>query len=283
MSFQKRGLGRGLDALMGTDALEAEAASRDAVTEIRIGDIDPNPDQPRANFDETALKELAESIQSVGVLQPILVCRSGERYTIVAGERRWRAARLAGLSTVPAIVRDWDEVRRMEAALIENLQRSDLNPVEEAAGVRSLMDQCGYTQEEVSKRVGKSRPAVANLLRILTLPEEILDMVREGRLSAGHARALASAQADQQLRLANLAIQLSWSVRQLESACARKPEKAPKMRTVDPQFRKLERMARDAFGLKAQLDGDLNRGRLVIQYKTADDLQHIWDVLESLN
>ena len=285
MSFQKRGLGRGLDALMGEDAaqaLTADSAPKDAVTEIKIGDIDPNPSQPRSRFDETALRELADSIQSVGVLQPILLCRSGDRYTIIAGERRWRAARLAGLTAIPAIVRDWDDVRRMEAALIENLQRSDLNPVEEAAGVRALMEQCGYTQEEVSRRVGKSRPAVANLLRILTLPEEILDMVRSGLLSAGHARALAGAPAADQLRLARLAIQLSWSVRQLESACAGQKGKPVKVKTSDPQFKKLERMARDAFGLKAQLDGDLTRGRLVIQYKTADDLQHIWDVLESL-
>ena len=285
MSFQKRGLGRGLDALMGEDAaqaLTADSAPKDAVTEIKIGDIDPNPDQPRSRFDETALRELADSIQSVGVLQPILLCRSGDRYTIIAGERRWRAARLAGLTAIPAIVRDWDDVRRMEAALIENLQRSDLNPVEEAAGVRALMEQCGYTQEEVSRRVGKSRPAVANLLRILTLPEEILDMVRSGLLSAGHARALAGAPAADQLRLARLAIQLSWSVRQLESACAGQKGRPVKVKTSDPQFKKLERMARDAFGLKAQLDGDLTRGRLVIQYKTADDLQHIWDVLESL-
>ena len=278
MAFQKKGLGRGLDALMGGQELPL-----DAVVNLKLGDIDPNPEQPRSKFDEAALNELAESIKSVGVLQPILVCRAKDRYTIVAGERRWRAARLAGLSDIPAIVREWDEVRRMEAALIENLQRSDLNAVEEAQGVRGLMEQCGLTQEQVASRVGKSRPAVANLLRILTLPEEILDMVRDGKLSAGHARALASAPADQQLRLANLAIQLGWSVRQLESACSHKDQdKAPRMKINDPQFKKLERMARDAFGMKAQLQGDLEKGRLVIQYKTPDDLQHIWDVLEAL-
>jgi len=281
MSFQKRGLGRGLDALMGSGSLPEEAP-RDAVVELKIGEIDPNPDQPRSRFDENALNELAESIKSVGVLQPILVCRASERYTIVAGERRWRAARLAGLSEIPAIVREWDEVRRLEAALIENLQRSDLNPVEEALGLRGLMEQCGYTQEQAAQRVGKSRPAVANLLRILTLPEEILDLVREGKLTAGHARALASAPEDRQMRLAQLAIQLGWSVRQLESACSNKEGKAPAEKVNDPQFKKLERMARDAFGMKAELQGGLDKGKLVIHYKNADDLQHIWDVLESV-
>ena len=163
MIKNKGGLGRGLDALLGgePDALETPLLNErrdaqppaDAVVEIALNDIDPNPDQPRRRFDETALEELAASIRQVGVLQPIIVRKTGRRYAIISGERRWRAARLAALDVIPAIVRDWDEVRRMEAALVENLQRDDLNPVEEASGLKSLMDQCGLTQEDTARRV----------------------------------------------------------------------------------------------------------------------------------
>lgn len=297
---KRQGLGRGLDALLGgieepaaaaalhqnTDAAarKAQENAGDAVVMLRLSDIDPNKDQPRRRFDEEALRELADSIRTMGVIQPILVCRSGDRYTIIAGERRWRASRMAELTEIPAIVRDWDEVKRLEAALVENLQRNDLNPVEEAMGVSRLMEQCGLTQEQAAERLGKSRPAVANLIRLLTLPEPILNMLREGRLSAGHARALVTIPRDMQLRLAQLAAAQGWSVRQLERICAQqnaggKPEKpAPKPR--DPEFRRLERMARDVFGTRAELTGDEQKGKLVVHYQTADDLQRIWDLLE---
>ena len=223
----QRGLGKGLGALLGEDVLaeaaQAEAAQgkgADAVRMLPIGQIDPNRDQPRRRFDEAALNELAASIRAVGVLQPIIVSQEGERYTIIAGERRYRASRLAGLSEIPAIVRDWDSQKRLEAALIENLQRDDLNPVEEAAGVRRLMDEAGLTQEKVAERLGKSRPAVANLLRLLTLPDSVKQMLADGRLSAGHARALVTVEPRRQVQLANLTVQQGWSVRQLERICA---------------------------------------------------------------
>ncbi len=291
---KRQGLGRGLDALLGgveetVDQMTAHShaepavAAGDAVQMLRLSDIDPNRDQPRRRFDETALQELAESIRAVGVIQPILVHKTGERYTIIAGERRWRASRLAGLSEIPAIIRDWDDVRRLEAALVENLQRDDLNPVEEAMGVSRLMEQCGLTQEAAAERLGKSRPAVANLLRLLTLPESILNMLRDGRLSAGHARALVTVSRDMQLRLAQLAVAQGWSVRQLERICAQqnaeqKPQKEEKLR--DPEFKRLERMARDVFGTRAELSGDEQKGKLIVHYQTADDLQRIWDLLE---
>ena len=187
----QRGLGRGLGALLGEDVVSpAEEKAADEVLNLEIRLIDPNREQPRRDFDEEALQELAASIQAVGVIQPIIVCREGERYTIVAGERRYRAARLAGLEQIPAIVRDWEKQTRLEAALIENLQRDDLNPVEEAMGVKKLMEETGLTQEQAAQRLGKSRPAVANLLRLLTLPESVIRMLREGKLTAGHARAL---------------------------------------------------------------------------------------------
>ena len=293
MARGKGGLGRGLDALLGgipedvaeTNPLMSQTETGDAVVSIRLSDIDPSRDQPRRRFNEEALEELAASIRAVGVLQPILVYRSGRRYTIIAGERRWRAARLAGLDEIPAIVRDWDAVKRLEAALIENLQRDDLNPVEEAAGVNRLMEQCGLTQEAAAERLGKSRPAVANLLRLLTLPEPILDMLREGTLSAGHARALVTLPPDMQIKLAQLAAAQGWSVRQLERACAQQGENAkPTLKkpepSRDPEFKRLERMARDVFGTKAELTGDEHHGKLIVHYQTADDLQRIWDLLE---
>ena len=255
--------------------------SADAVVSLRLSEIDPNRDQPRRRFSEDALGELAASIRSVGVIQPILVHKSGRRYVIIAGERRWRAARLAGLTEIPAIVRDWDEVRRLEAALVENLQRDDLNPIEEATGVNRLMEQCGLTQEAAAERLGRSRSAVANLLRLLTLPEPIRHMLEEGALTSGHARALIPLPEETQLKLAAMAAEQGWSVRQMEKMCAQlqqeKPaEDKPKKTERDPEFVNLERMARDVFGARAELNGDANRGKLVIHYQSSDDLQRIW-------
>lgn len=276
----RSGLGRGLGALLG-DAVEQQP-SRDEVRMLAIADIDPNREQPRRRFDETALKDLAESIRAVGILQPILVRATGTRYEIIAGERRYRAGRLAGLTEIPAIVRDWDEQKRLEAALIENLQRDDLNPVEEAAGVKALMEAAGLTQERVAERLGKSRPAVANLLRLLTLPEDVQKMLVDGRLTAGHARALVTVEPARQTQLANLTVQQNWSVRQLERICAQpvKPPAKP-AKPVDRQLAELEDMARELFGTRAKLEGDFERGRLTLSYYSAEDLQRIWDVLEA--
>ena len=188
MPKKAHGLGRGLDALIPTDTPDETAAS---VQEIAIGQIDPNQDQPRKAFADDLIDQLAQSIQNQGIIQPLLVNPNGRgRYQIIAGERRWRAAMKAGLTTVPCIVRDLDTQKKMEIALIETLQREDLNAMEVAGGIRALMDECGYTQEEAAKRLSKSRPAVANALRLLTLPQSVQDMVREGALTAGHARVL---------------------------------------------------------------------------------------------
>ena len=285
MSTGKRGLGRGLDALLGTDAPEEQIAGHiDAVMQLPITKIDVNPGQPRRTFDEKALMELAESIRSVGVIQPIVVAQRAGRYTIIAGERRYRAARLAGLKEMPAIVRDWDEAVRLEAALIENLQREDLNPIEEALGVKNLMEQCGYTQERAAERLGKSRPAVANLLRLLTLDERVIEMVRAGQLSAGHARALVTVSKERQVKLAELTAQQGFSVRQLERICAQpEPEKksAPEEKPVRAgELNDLERMAREVFGTRAKIEGDEDKGRLILNYYSQDDLQRIWEILE---
>ena len=289
----QRGLGRGLGALLGEDVVsEAQEEAQvqaaqptepvDAVRMLPIGQIDPNREQPRRSFDEDALKELAASIEAVGVLQPIIVAPSGDRFTIIAGERRYRASRLAGLDEIPAIVRDWDSQKRLEAALIENLQRDDLNPVEEAMGVRQLMDEAGLTQEKAAERLGKSRPAVANLLRLLTLPDSVKQLLAEGKLSAGHARALVTVEPRRQVQLANLTVQQGWSVRQLERICAQPvKEEVPKARKArDAQIGELENMARELFGTRVRLDGTNDSGRITLFYYNSDDLQRIWDVLE---
>jgi len=293
----QRGLGRGLSALLG-DAVDevpakdvraeveakAEPAAKpvDEVRMLPIRLIDPNREQPRRSFDEEALKELAQSIRAVGVLQPIIVKPDGERYTIIAGERRYRASRLAEMDEIPAIVRDWDEQKRLEAALIENLQRDDLNPVEEAMGVKRLMEEAGLTQEKAAERLGKSRPAVANLLRLLSLPESVLKLLSEGKLSAGHARALVTVDPRRQVQLANLTVQQGWSVRQLERICAQPVKDEPKKEKPqrDAQFGQLESMARELFGTRVKLDGDESNGKITLYYYNADDLQRIWDVLE---
>ena len=288
----QRGLGRGLGALLGDDVMEQSAAApevkapaedkQDAVRMLPIRLIDPNRDQPRRTFDEDALRELAASIEAVGVIQPIIVAEVGERYSIIAGERRYRASRMAGLDEIPAIVRNWDEQRRLEAALIENLQRDDLNPIEEALGVKRLMEESSLTQEKVAERLGKSRPAVANLLRLLTLEESVQQLLIEGKLSAGHARALVTVDKERQVQLANLTVQQGWSVRQLERICAQpvkeEPPKPAKVR--DQQFSRLEGMARELFGTRAKLDGTQDSGKLTLFYYSADDLQRIWEVLE---
>ena len=288
MPKKTRGLARGLDSLLP----ELDTVAPGAGQEIAIGDIDPNPDQPRRTFSEESIAQLAQSIADQGVLQPILVTPvSGGRYRIVAGERRWRAARAAGLTAVPCIVRDLDVVQQMEIALIENLQREDLNPIEVAQGIQSLMKQCGYTQETVANRLSKSRPAVANLLRLLTLPESVIAMVRLGTLSAGHARVLAGLDDEEmKLQLANRTIAEGWSVRQLESAAALlkqdaakhpKPEKKPHELPVE--LTELETLCRETFGLRATLTGTAKKGKIVLQYYSQDELERLNEVLQQLN
>lgn len=283
----KGGLGRGLGALLGDDVVKQvqEEKKTDEVVRLPIRLIDVNRDQPRRDFDEESLKELAQSIKAVGVIQPIIVCPKGERYSIIAGERRYRASRLAEMDEIPAIVRDWENQQRLEAALIENLQRADLNPIEEAMGVKNLMEETGLTQDQAANRLGKSRPAVANLLRLLNLPENVIQMLRDGRLSAGHGRALVTVDPSRQEKLAQLCAAQGWSVRQLEKICKaareEKPESEPRPKK-DPQLKELEILARDTLGLRAKLDGDMNSGKIVLNYYSQDDLQRVWDILASL-
>ncbi len=284
MAKKTRGLGRGLEALLP----DAEEALSSGVQEISLGDIDPNPDQPRRTFSEESIAQLAQSIREQGVLQPILVTpQNGGRYRIVAGERRWRASRAAGLDKVPVIVRDLDVIQQMEIALIENLQREDLNPIEVAQGIRSLMQQCGYTQETVANRLSKSRPAVANLLRLLTLPEEVIELVRQGSLSAGHARVLAGMDDNaRKLALAKETIEQGYSVRQLEALAAaakaepeKQPAPKPKKTALPAELTELESRIRETMGVRATLTGTVKKGKIVLQYYSQDELEHLNDLL----
>lgn len=276
----KKGLGRGLDILL------PESDTPLGSTEISLNDIDPNPDQPRRAFEKEALETLAESIRQSGLLQPLLVAPEGERYRIVAGERRYRAARMAGLQTVPCIVREMNGQERREAALIENLQREDLNPMEEAAGIRDLMESCGYTQETAAKRVGRSRPAVANLLRLLTLPEDIQEMVKDGRLSAGHARVLVGMTDENARRaLAERIVRESLSVRDAErlaAAPAAQPAPKPEKRPLPLELEDMRSRLQRALGVRTTLTGSLKRGRVVLQYSSEEELEAIYAAMERL-
>ena len=288
---KKMGLGRGLSAILPDveDVVESVEAApgaaplpEGAVVEIPVGDVDPNRNQPRKRFDDDALLALAESIRHSGVITPILVAREGARYTIIAGERRWRAARIAGLDTIPAIVREWDEVRRREAALVENIQRENLNAIEEAQGISALMNECALTQEAVAERLGRSRPAIANLLRLLNLPARIQQAVIDGTLSAGHARVLAGIEhRELQANLFAKTLQFGWSVRQLEAAVKNAPEKKEKKKPVPlpVEYEELTERLRSATGLKVSLVGSENKGKIVMEYASQEELQRLWDLM----
>ena len=277
--MKRGGLGRGLDVLLP----QSDSLLETVVRDIAIDDIDPNTDQPRRDFDKEALDQLAQSIREAGVLSPILVVENGSRYRIVAGERRFRASRIAGLATVPCIVREMTSEQQMEAALIENLQREDLNPIEEAAAIRSLMQECGYTQEQAAKKLGKSRPAIANSLRLLNLPKEITDLVVTGDLSAGHARVLAGLESEtRKLELAHQCVLHGWSVRRLEEAAREKPAAPKTVRTITPELEELQNSMREALGLKTTLTGSEKKGKIVLSYSTAEELEHLYEVIGRL-
>ena len=252
---KSRGLGKGLDALFADQT--AVSTEESGITTVRLSEIEPNLSQPRKEFDEEALNELADSIAAHGVLQPLLVrpTKNG-MYQIVAGERRWRAARMAGLSEVPALIRELSDEETDQVALIENLQREDLNAVETAEGYRRLMDKYGMTQEQLSEAVGKSRPAVANTLRILNLPKEILPLVSSGKLSAGHAKAILSAPEEKREELAKIIVSGELSVREAEKM-AQKIGKEPK----ETQKKKKDSFPKDNFYREMQVAMTTELGR----------------------
>ncbi len=281
--MKKTGLGRGLDALL-PESNDLE----NTVSMIAVTELDRNPDQPRRDFDEASLQALADSIRQAGVLQPLLVVEKAGRYRIVAGERRFRAAMIAGLDTVPCIVRDFSEEEQLEAALIENIQREDLNPIEEAAAVKQFMDTCGYTQEQAARRLGKSRPAVANLLRLLTLPESVRQDVIAGRLTAGHARVLAGLEDDgRKIALAERTVLEGLSVRALEKLAAQMDmapavREKPAPKPLPLELADMENRLRETLGLRTELKGTRKRGKIVLQYYSEDELDRLYQCLEKL-
>ena len=273
----KKGLGRGLDAL-----LESFEPGRGParLQEVSVYDIDTNPDQPRKTFDEEKLNELAASIRTHGIVQPLILYRQGDRYTIVAGERRYRAARLAGLKAVPAVITDKEAHELQEVSLIENLQREDLNPVEEAAAIRFLMVQHNLTQEEVSSRIGRSRPAVTNALRLLNLPDSVQGMLKDGSLSAGHGKMLAGLDDNKAEKLAQKAVREGWSVRQMEEAVRLDALPRKKIsRRMDPEVRRTASAIRSKLRAKVAIEGDQEKGKIIISYFSKDDLMNICDAI----
>ena len=278
---KKSGLGKGLDALF----LDNDTGSgQDGGVMLRLSEIEPNRNQPRKAFDEQALSELADSIREHGILQPLLVrpLETGG-YQLVAGERRWRAARMAGLSEVPAVIRDMSETEVMELALIENLQRQDLNPLEEASGYRELMTTYGMTQDQVAKRVGKSRSAVANCLRLLSVPEEIRPYLVSGELTAGHVKAIAAMEnRDEMVRLAKNAVEKGLSVREVERQVSKKPAKSSadrnesEQKNEDPFYQELELAMNTELGRRVRIHAGKGKGGTIeIAFYDQEDLRSI--------
>lgn len=281
---KKGGLGKGLDALFFDNSTEEKGSS----VKVNINDIEPNRDQPRKTFEEGALRELSDSIAMHGVLQPLLVRPlSDGGYQLIAGERRWRASRMAGLSEVPVFIKEMSDKQAMEFALIENLQREDLNPIEEAEGFKLLMDTYSLTQNEAAERVGKSRPAVANALRLLALPASVLELVRKGDLSSGHARTLLPLNDEKTiLKLAEEIIRKEISVRETErivkSILKPKADKDNKGKKVkrDPYYDECELAIREELGRKAQIHlSKGNKGTIEIEFFSKTDLQSILEAL----
>ena len=281
-----KGLGKGLGALLGD--FNEEPQQQSAYRMLPIYKVEPNPDQPRQDFDEEELQALSDSIAEHGIIQPLAVRElSSGYYQIIAGERRWRAARLANLSEVPVVIVEADDKKVMELALIENLQRQDLNPVEEALGYQSLMQDYGLTQEDAAKRVGKSRPAIANALRLLNLSSEVLDKVRSGELSAGHARAILSLKTEkQQLEAAQKVIALDLSVRQTEMMCKNMskevvPVKEEPVLKVD-YVAECEKQLSKHLGRGVKIVNGKRKGRFELEFYGQDDLQVLLDALMKL-
>ncbi len=295
--MKAKGLGKGLSVLFSETEEdygksiffdEEKAVQGEQVQEIDIGLIFANPNQPRKAFDQTALQELADSISKHGVIMPIIVNKSGDRYMIIAGERRFRASKLAGLSTVPTIVKNYNERQIKEISLIENLQREDLNPIEAATAMRSLMEDYGMTQEDLADRIGKSRPAIANTLRLLSLSQEVIKMVANGVLSAGHARAIISLPPTEQIKTAESAVKEGLSVREVEKRVKDyfdPPEVKEKKRIKQELSLELKELIGDmqrVLGTKVNAIGNDKKGRIYIDYYTRDDLDRISEIIEHL-
>lgn len=291
-SSKNKGLGKGLGALLSTEGISE--STRDSVVELKINDISPNDGQPRKDFDEGALEELAASIKENGVIQPIIVQKKGTGYRIVAGERRWRASRLAGLKVIPAIVRELTDQQTMEQALIENIQREDLNPIEEAAAMQNLLNTHKMTQEQLAKKLGKPRATIANTIRLMNIDESLRDFIRNGDLTAGHAKALlALKDPEDQRKAADVIIAKDMTVRQAEEyvkkyewAMTHQNEGRKSKEELDPRItlstKEVETKLKKSLGSRVKLklaDPSTGKGKLVIDYKDYDDLDRLIKII----
>ena len=288
---ERKGLGKGLGALfedvnIDSTEIEGSEANKEDINFIEIDEIAPNESQPRKTFNKEKLEELARSIKTHGVIQPIVVRKQGSHYEVVAGERRWRAARIAGLSEVPCIVRELTDEQNMLVAIIENVQREDLNPIEEARGIRAMIEDYELTQDEVAKAVSKSRPYITNTLRMLKLPDAVLDMVSAGKLSAGHARAILSAKEEEQTEIAKRVETKGLSVREAEklskkglSFDRKKPGKHP---TKNAAVKQIESELSSALGTKVNLSQNGNKGKIEIEYYSREELEGLIEALRAI-
>jgi len=278
--MKKRALGKGLKAFLPEDF---GILKDEKFVDVDVEDIKPNPLQPRQDFDEEAIAELARSILETGILQPIVVVPEDNRYKIIIGERRWRAARKAGLQKIPAVVRNMTPKQQVEASLVENLQRRDLNPIEIAKAYRRLIEELGYTQEEVARKVGKDRTSVANTIRLLKLPLEIQKMLAEGKISMGHARALITLESpDQQIFLSRVIAEKNLSVRDVERMISGKthlPSPRPK-KTPSPDLEALQEAFVHLLGTKVSISGSPEKGVIKVYYFSLEDLNRIYDTIK---
>lgn len=279
------GLGKGLDALFSSSpVIEEEEKSENTseiVKNIKIIDIEPNKDQARKIFDEEAIDELANSIKEYGLIQPIIVTKKGKYYEIVAGERRWRASKRAGLTEIPSIIREDDERRNKEISLIENIQREDLNPIEKARGIKVLMEEYDLTQQKVADILGKSRSSIANTVRILNLDERVIELALQGKLTEGHCKALmAITDGDKQYDMALYMIESGDTVREAEKKMQVRKKLKKKDQKYEAIYRDIEDTFQGFFGTKVKLDAGAKKGKIIIQYSSNEDLERILDLLK---
>ncbi len=273
----KKGLGKGLGALISNESMEDNIG----VLELKINEIEPNAAQPRKLFDDEKLLQLSESIKQHGIIQPIIVKKDSSIYTIIAGERRWRAAKLAGLSTIPALVKDFTELQVMEVALIENLQREDLNPIEEANAFINLMNEFNLTQEQIAEKIGRSRSAIANTIRLLGLSNDVKKFIVSGELTSGHARTLVIIENEElQKSAAEYIINNKLSVRETENyikSILHKKEKNKNTKSENLEYKYVEDKLKNILGTKVKLNANKNKGKIVIEYYSNDELDRLLD------
>lgn len=274
------GLGKGLDALFGPAPEEEQLHENDLLKTLKIIEVEPNRDQPRKRFDQEALEELSESIKEYGLIQPIVVTKKDNYYSIIAGERRWRASKIAGLNEIPAIIREDDEKINSEISLIENMQREDLNPVEKAMGIKMLMDNYDMSQEVVAKKLGKGRSTIANWVRVLNLEPRVLEMAKEGKITEGHCKALlAITDPEKQYQTAIHMLERGQSVRQIEKKAKVKQTKEEEKRN-HILYKNIEDSFQGFFGSKVRLDAGKRRGKIIIEYTSNDDLERILGLIQ---